>query len=74
MNYTDIINNGQNEKHVIKEKIIDTYHTYKLKGKRNLKKTRWYRASAKEEYELTPQINEGITKVKWVKLFGISVG
>ena len=51
----------------LKEKIIDTYHTYKLKGKRNLKKTRWYRAESKEEYELLPQLDEGITKVKWVK-------
>ena len=51
----------------LQEKIIDTYHTYKLKGKRNLKKTRWYRATSKEEYELIPQIKEGITKVKWVK-------
>ena len=46
--------------------IIDTYHTYDLKGTRKLKKTYWYRMYSKEK-ELVPQAEEGITKIKWVK-------
>lgn len=46
--------------------IIDTYHTYDLKGSRKLKKTYWYRMYSREK-ELVPQAEEGITKIKWVK-------
>jgi len=46
--------------------IIDTYHTYDLKGSRKLKKTSWY-AMHSDETTLIPQTEEGITKIKWVK-------
>jgi len=47
-------------------KICTTYHTYNLKGKRTLKKTRWYYASCHKEVSLDPQIEEGITKAEWI--------
>jgi 8-oxo-dGTP pyrophosphatase MutT (NUDIX family) len=48
-------------------KVCTTYHTYNLKGKRNLKKTKWYAATFPEDITLIPQLNEGISKAKWVK-------
>ena len=35
--------------------------------KRILKKTRWYEMYAEGEQELKPQIDEGITDIKWFK-------
>ena len=49
------------------EKILDTYHTYKFKGNKILKKTYWYKMNTNFDGELSPQIEEGITKVEWVK-------
>ena len=46
--------------------IIDTYHTYDMKGSRKLKKTSWYKMYSNEK-EPVPQLDEGITKIKWVK-------
>lgn len=51
---------------ILIDHITDTYHTYDLKGSRKLKKTYWYRMYSKEK-ELVPQLEEGITKIKWVK-------
>lgn len=50
----------------LKDHIIDTYHTYDLKGSRKLKKTSWY-SMYSEDKDLIPQTEEGITKIKWVK-------
>ena len=46
--------------------ITKTYHVYKHKGKRILKITYWYKMSVFQQKELTPQIEEGITKVEWI--------
>lgn len=46
--------------------LTDTYHTYDLKGTRKLKKTIWYEMYS-EDKELVPQIEEGISKIKWIK-------
>jgi len=43
----------------------DTYHTYRIKGKIILKKTFWYKMSSSFNKDLTPQTEEGITKVEW---------
>ena len=48
-------------------KICTTYHTYNLKGKRTLKKTKWYYASYHKEVNLEPQLDEGITKAEWIE-------
>jgi len=44
-----------------------TYHVYRDKGVEWLKKTWWYHMDTTFEGELVPQVEEGITKVKWVK-------
>lgn len=42
-----------------------TYHIMKRKGKYRLKETYWYKMSTSYNGKLTPQTEEGITKVKW---------
>ena len=50
----------------LKDPLISTYHTYRLKGKKILKKTRWFEM----EYAGTDlpvlQAKEGITDYRWV--------
>lgn len=50
----------------IGNKICNTYHIYEMNKERILKKTSWYRMSAVNQNELTPQIEEGITDVRWL--------
>lgn len=47
--------------------ICETYHTYSYKGKPTIKKTYWYKMNYEGPKSLIPQIEEGITKVKWFK-------
>lgn len=49
----------------IKGKITKTYHVYEIKGKPVLKISHWYAMDAKGNQKLVPQIEEGITEVKW---------
>jgi len=51
---------------ILIEHLIDTYHTYDLKGSRKLKKTTWFLMHSDDE-NLIPQEEEGITKIKWIK-------
>lgn len=52
----------------LKEKLIDTYHTYRdKKEKRILKKTYWYVMST-QELDLEPQTEEDIEQAVWVKV------
>jgi 8-oxo-dGTP pyrophosphatase MutT (NUDIX family) len=44
-----------------------TYHTYEYKGIPTLKKTYWFSLKYDGEKKLKPQIEEGITKIKWMK-------
>ena len=44
-----------------------TYHTYKQFGKHILKESHWYKMLSKKEEKLTPQVEEGITEIRWVK-------
>ncbi len=46
--------------------LIHTYHTYEQNGRRILKKTWWYRMTT-TDMDLTPQIEEDITDIKWVE-------
>lgn len=50
----------------LESKITDTYHLYELKGVQVLKSTNWYLMSSDDNGPLTPQLDEGITDVKWV--------
>ncbi len=51
----------------IKEPLLVTYHTYKLQSARILKEVHWFTMEYTGNYEGTPQTEEGITKVKWIK-------
>ncbi|MDR0971985.1 MAG: NUDIX domain-containing protein [Bacteroidales bacterium] len=51
---------------ILKEKIKETYHTYILNNKRELKQTTWFNMTT-NSLELTPQKEEGIEKCLWVK-------
>ena len=45
--------------------VCETYHTYHYKGKPTIKKTYWYKMQFEGPKQVFPQIEEGITKVKW---------
>ncbi len=47
------------------EKLIKTYHVYESRGKLVLKISHWYEMQAKGNQRLVPQLEEGITEVKW---------
>jgi 8-oxo-dGTP pyrophosphatase MutT (NUDIX family) len=47
------------------KKLLKTYHIYELKGRIVLKISHWYAMHAKGNQKLKPQIEEGITEVKW---------
>ncbi len=50
---------------VLEKKLTKTYHVYELKGKIVLKISHWYAMGAKANQKLVPQLEEGITDVKW---------
>ncbi len=47
----------------IDDKLIKTFHFFIQKGKHRLKETHWYLMSSSYKGALTPQLEEGITKV-----------
>ena len=49
----------------IQNKISVTYHTYIHNKEKILKKTHWFLMTSQSNNSLTPQLKEGITKVKW---------
>jgi ADP-ribose pyrophosphatase YjhB (NUDIX family) len=51
----------------IVKKLAPTFHTYIHKEKIVLKKTFWFEMFCTDEKKLTPQTEEGITEVKWMK-------
>lgn len=51
---------------VLIKHLVDTYHTYQIGANLKLKKTSWFRMFSNDE-TLIPQLEEGITKIKWVK-------
>ncbi len=46
-------------------KIINTYHAYLIKGIVVLKKSHWYKMKFRGKGKLKPQLEEGITEVRW---------
>ena len=52
---------------ILGKHILDTYHTYELKGKRILKKTYWYEMKTTDT-QLIPQQEEDIEQAEWVIL------
>lgn len=51
----------------LKDLITTTYHTYNESGKHILKESYWYLMEVKNNQRLVPQLEEFITKIKWVK-------
>ena len=51
----------------LEDKICKTYHVYIAKGEVVLKKTWWYNMKCKGQTKLKPQLEEGITDVRWFK-------
>ena len=56
---------GLNEQLEIVNLLYDSYHTYSQRGCKYLKKTRWYLMNYNGAGKLSPQTEEGITKVVW---------
>jgi 8-oxo-dGTP pyrophosphatase MutT (NUDIX family) len=50
----------------IEKKLLETYHTYSAKGKNYFKTTHWYLMTYLGDEKLTPQLEEGITEVRWI--------
>jgi len=50
----------------LKERLAETYHIYKMNQNYILKVTYWFSMSSNFKGKFKPQIEEGITKVKWV--------
>lgn len=48
------------------KKACKTYHIYEMGGKVILKKTTWYKMRADNQPNLVPQLEEDITKAKWL--------
>lgn len=52
----------------ILDSLPDTYHVYENNGLTILKQTYWFSMSTNFVAELTPQLEEGITKVEWLAI------
>jgi 8-oxo-dGTP pyrophosphatase MutT (NUDIX family) len=50
----------------ITKELIPTFHTYKMDGKRVVKKTHWFEMSFVDDSLIQPQVIEDITVVKWL--------
>jgi ADP-ribose pyrophosphatase YjhB (NUDIX family) len=51
----------------IKNPLLSTYHTYKIKDKKFLKKTYWFSMYYDGNEKLVPQTEEDIEEVRWIK-------
>lgn len=51
---------------LLKNKLVETYHTYNAYGKHFLKTTHWYYMTCSSKQTLTPQTEEDIMDIKWV--------
>ena len=51
---------------VVEQKLTETYHIYMLNNEYILKETFWYKMKSDKGQKLSPQLEEGITKVEWI--------
>lgn len=47
--------------------LCDTFHVYPMDGKQYLKRTAWYSMQANASEQTTPQAEEDITEVAWIR-------
>jgi len=59
-------------KPILISKLLVTYHTYDTYGEKCIKPTHWYLMQYDGDEELLPQLEEGITNVRWVNYEGIA--
>lgn len=50
----------------IEKKLCTTWHTYLLKGKPVIKRTKWYTMSLLDDRKMKPQTDEGIEELRWM--------
>lgn len=50
----------------VKDKLLLTYHFYRRNKRLIIKETHWFKMKAKRSQELSPAMEEGIEKVKWI--------
>ena len=50
----------------LQKQLTTTYHTYTLNGQEILKKTFWFLMKSSDYSKLVPQVEEGITDVRWM--------
>jgi 8-oxo-dGTP pyrophosphatase MutT (NUDIX family) len=55
------------------KKFNNTYHVYEEKGKEIFKITYWFHFSIEDNPILTPQLEEGITEIKWFSENDLSI-
>lgn len=48
-------------------KVCNSWHTYSLNGKNILKKTSWYAMQCVDDKKMTPQLEENIEDLRWLK-------
>lgn len=53
------------QKLMLTKHLVDTWHTYEMRGKKHLKITHWFLMTTNYSGKLTPQTGENITKVEW---------
>jgi len=61
------------DKLIIDKFLTISYHTYKLQGHRFLKATHWYLMKTSFVGQLTPQLEESITEVKWINFKDLDI-
>ncbi len=52
----------------ITKELLPTFHTYRMEGKRVIKKTNWFEMTFADDSNILPQAIEDITVVKWLNL------
>jgi 8-oxo-(d)GTP phosphatase len=56
-----------NVKVKVNHKICTTWHTYEIKGKLVLKRTKWFNMELISDAKMKPQKEEGIEELKWME-------
>jgi ADP-ribose pyrophosphatase YjhB (NUDIX family) len=48
------------------KKVCTTWHTYRIHGKRMLKRTKWYKMDCLNDKNMAPQVEEDIEELRWM--------
>lgn len=50
----------------VNKKVCTTWHTYRIHGKRILKRTKWYKMDCLNAKKMAPQVEEDIEELRWM--------